>query len=291
MRGKARIGVTLSRNVVLGHKPLDFLARTEAHRVGVDVDKHLHPASAGLAHAAPVLERIAYKGVRRNGGYGLVEVLHLDSCQRHLAHKAVRPILLHGYPVAGAQHVVGRQLYTCHKTEYGVLEYQHQHGSRRAETCQHGSRALVNDYADDEHAAHYERQQIEHLVNALKRTVAQPLVLGGNVVKRMQELAGEQQRHDYKVNVAHLEQHRQHAGRMYKHIRQRDIPDDRRYDAAKRLHHTRMEKVVVPSGLGLLRKTLHCRHHNEAEQGRTNIREQRHGEHRRKRINPYHDVF
>ena len=54
---------------------------TEPYTVHIDIDRTLDAASATLLHTTPVLERVAYKQVRRNGSDGLVEIAHLHRVQ------------------------------------------------------------------------------------------------------------------------------------------------------------------------------------------------------------------
>ena len=254
--------------------------------VGVDVDRQLQSASARLAHAAPVLKRVAHEQIRRYGGDGLVEVLHLDSGERHFPYISVGAILVHGYPVARTQHVVGRKLHAGHKTEDGILENQHDDSSRSAKTGKHGAGTLVDDDAHHEDEAHHNGHEVEHLIDALQRPVAQLLVLAGYLVERMKKLAYKEQRHHHEVDVAGLEQHGQHTAVGSKGKRQQDIPQHGRYDAAEGFHHTVVEQIVVPCGLGALGKLLHCRHDNIAEQRRAEIRNKTYGKQGRERIYP-----
>lgn len=251
--------------------PAKFVSRAEVNGVGVDVDRQLQAASAGLAHAAPVLKRVAHEQIRRYGGYGLVEVLHLDGGERHLSYKSVGAIFGHGYPVARAQHVVGSKLHAGNKSEDGVLEDQHHYGCRGSESGKNGSGALVDDDAHHEDKAHDNRQKIKHLIDALERTVAQLLVLAGYLVERMKKLADEEQRHHNEIYVARLEQHGQHLAAGTEGKGQQGIPYNGRNDAAKGLHDALVEQIVVPRGLGALGELLHGRHDNVAEKGRTHI--------------------
>lgn len=147
--------------------PAKLVGRAEVNGVGVDVDRQLQAAPTSLAHAAPVLKRVANEQIRRYGGYGLVEVLHLDGGERHLFYISVGSILVHGYPVARAQHVVGSKLHAGNKAKDGVLEDQHYYGSRGSESGKDGSGTLVDDDAHHEDEAHDDRQKIEHLIDAL----------------------------------------------------------------------------------------------------------------------------
>ena len=54
---------------------------TEPYTVHIDIDRTLDAASAALLHTTPVLERVAYKQVRRNGSDGLVKIAHLHRVQ------------------------------------------------------------------------------------------------------------------------------------------------------------------------------------------------------------------
>lgn len=251
--------------------PAKFVSRAEVNGVGVDVDRQLQAAPTSLAHTAPVLKRVAHEQIRRYGGYGLVEVLHLDGGERHLSYQSVGSIFGHGYPVARAQHVVGSKLHAGNKAEDGVLEDQHYYGSRGSESGKDGSGTLVDDDAHHEDEAHDDRQKIEHLIDALERTVAQLLMLAGYFVERMEKLADEEQRHYHYIYIAGLEQHGQHLAAGTEGKGQQGIPYNGRDDAAKGLHDAPVEQIVVPCALGALGELLHGRHDNVAEKGRTHI--------------------
>ena len=271
--------------------PAQLFRRTEMNGIGVDVDRQFQAASTSLAHTAPVLKRVANEQIRRYGGYGLVEVLHLDGGERHLSDISVGSILVHGYPVARAQHVVGSKLHAGNKAEDGVLEDQHYYGSRGSESGKNGSGALVDDDAHHEDKAHDDRQKIKHLIDALERTVAQFLVFAGYFIERMEKLADEEQRHYHYIYIAGLEQHGQHLAAGTEGKGQQGIPYNGRNDAAKGLHDTPVEQIVVPRGLGALGELLHGRHDNVAEKGRAHIRYKTYGKHGRERINPRQDTL
>lgn len=268
-----------------------LVRRAEVNGVGVDVDRKFQAAPSSLAHTAPVLKRVADEQIRRYGGYGLVEVLHLDGGERHLSDISVGSILVHGYPVARAQHVVGSKLHAGNKAEDGVLEDQHHYGSRGTESGKDGSGTLVDDDAHHEDEAHDDRQKIEHLIDALERTVAQLLVLAGYLVERMEKLADEEQRHHNEIDVAGLKQHGQHLAAGTEGKWQQGIPYDGRDDAAKGLHDAPVEQIVVPCGLGALGELLHGRHDNITEKGGAHVRYKADGKHGRERISPRHDTL
>lgn len=269
--------------------PAKLVGRAEVNGVGVDVDRQLQAASTSLAHTAPVLKRVANEQIRRYGSYGLVEVLHLDGGERHLFYISVGSILVHGYPVARAQHVVGSKLHAGNKAKDGVLEDQHYYGSRGSESGKDGSGTLVDDDAHHEDEAHDDRQKIEHLIDALERTVAQLLMLAGYFVERMKKLADEEQRHYHYIYIAGLEQHGQHLAAGTEGKGQQGIPYNGRDDAAKGLHDALVEQIVVPRGLGALGELLHGRHDYVTEKGCAHIRYKADGKHGRERINPRED--
>ena len=60
-------------------------------------------------------KRFGYKRVGWYGSNGVIPVAHLDSGKRYIHYNAVSPVFFCSYPVAAVQHIVGSQLYRCHK--------------------------------------------------------------------------------------------------------------------------------------------------------------------------------
>ena len=156
--------------------------RHDGYGVDVDGQRALDAAAAALAHGPPVLERVAHKGVGRDRSDGLVEVLYLDRRERHLGYVSVGAVFAHGDPVARAEHVVCRELHARNKPEDRILEYEHQYGGRGSQTREYGRGVLVDEYADNDDYADGGGDEVDHLVYALQRTVAQRLVLRGDVL-------------------------------------------------------------------------------------------------------------
>ena len=96
--------------------------------------------------------------------------------QRHLRHIAVGAVFGHRDPVPGAQHVVGRELHAGDQPQDAVPENQHDDGRRSAQSREYGRGVLPDEDADNENRPDAYRQQLDHLVNAFQRTVAQRLV-------------------------------------------------------------------------------------------------------------------
>ena len=171
------------------------LGGAEADAVHVDVDGSLDAPAARLLHAAPVLEGVADEGVGRYGGDGVVEVAHLDGVERHLDDRSVGAILLHGDPVARAQHIVGRELYAGDEAEDRVLEDQHEDGRRGAEAGEEGDGRLVDDDADDEDRPDEEERDLQDLDEAFHGLVFQRVLLAVDLVddveRRVQETEGD----------------------------------------------------------------------------------------------------
>lgn len=63
-------------------------------------------SSTGDLHTPPVLERIGNQRIRRNGGNGLVKVLHLDRGQGNFDDIAIGPVFIESDPIADPYHVV-----------------------------------------------------------------------------------------------------------------------------------------------------------------------------------------
>ena len=55
----------------------EHFGSTEAYAGHVDVDASFHPSPAALAHAAPVLERVAHQQVGRYGSDGIIKITNL----------------------------------------------------------------------------------------------------------------------------------------------------------------------------------------------------------------------
>ena len=86
---------------VSGRLVATLIARAETDTCHIDVDRALDTPPGRLGHGAPVLESVAYQGIRRYGRDRIVEVAHLDGIKRDLGHRTVRAILLHRNPIAG----------------------------------------------------------------------------------------------------------------------------------------------------------------------------------------------
>lgn len=69
------------------------------------------------------------------------------------------------YPVTSVEHLVGGELYAGHKSEYGVLEYEHEDGGGGSEGGEYDYRLFTdkNAYADDDaNAVDYESHHLEN---------------------------------------------------------------------------------------------------------------------------------
>lgn len=96
----------------------------KAHAGLVQVDRPLDAAAAGFLHAAIILERVADQAFGRNGGDGLVPVLHLDGMQGDVDDITVGIELWHLDPVTDAHDIAGRDLHAGHQRQQGVLPIQ-----------------------------------------------------------------------------------------------------------------------------------------------------------------------
>jgi len=151
------------------------LRSTETHAAHVYIDRAFHAAPTGLLHSLPVLERVTNQQVRRNSGYGIIEVAHFHGVQGYFYHRTIRTVLWHGNPIAHFQHIVGRKLNTGHKSHNTVFEYQHQDGSRSSESRQQHHRTLINQNTDDDNSPYKEKDDLCRLQKSLQRLV--PILL------------------------------------------------------------------------------------------------------------------
>ena len=255
-------------------EPFRLFRCAEPHRGGVEQDGTFDTPSAAFAHAAPVLERIADQRVRRDRRDRLVEILHLDRGERNFGHVAVGAVFGHRDPVARAQHVVGRKLHAGHQSQDAVPENQHQHGGGGAQPGQDRRGVAADEDADHEDAADGDRQQLDHLVDALKRPVAQCLVFVRNFAERVQKYADEHQRDDDQVDQTPLAEQLQQNGRAVEGQRQEYVPHDRRNEPAGAVHDLVLEKMVVPCRPGPGADFLQCRDDEAAERLRGEVRDE-----------------
>ena len=241
---------------------------TEADGVHVDKKGTLDAPPAVLPHAAPVLIRVAHQGIGRQGGDGLVEVLYLHRRERYFNHVSVGAILAHRNPVAGAQHVVGRKLNAGHQSENAVLEDQHHHRRRSTESGQDGRGVLVDENADHDDNSHQNGDELNHLINAFERAVAQLLMIARKLVERGEEGADQPQRGNDQVDEAGLLQDEQQRRRGGESHRQKQIPDDGRKQPTEGNEQPAIEEGLIPFGLRLGRQPMDKRNEQQAEQAR-----------------------
>ena len=237
----------------LGH----LLVGAERDGAHVDVYGTLDTAAAALLHAAPVLERVAHESIGRYGGDGLVPVAHLDGGEGHLLHIAVGPVLGHGDPVAGAQHVVGRELYACHETHDGVFEHEHEHGGRGSQGGEYVAGILVDEDADHDDEGHADDHDLEHLVDALDGVVLEAVLMAGEVVQGREERAQQLGYDGYEVDEVDLEQEVERGVTVREGQGHEHGDEDGWHQAADILEQGVAEQDIVPSGTGGADEPLH----------------------------------
>ena len=112
----------------VGAQDVDALEAFQQRLVGklngahVDLERAFDAAAAGFAHAAPVFKRVGDQRIGRDGGNGLVPVLHFDRGERDVDHIAVGAAAGHFDPVADHHHIVDRELEAGDQAENGVLK-------------------------------------------------------------------------------------------------------------------------------------------------------------------------
>ena len=252
----------------------DLLCRAAPYGPGIDRYGAFDAPSAAFAHAAPVLERVADQRIGRDRRDRLVEILHLDRRQRDFGHVAVGAVFRHRDPVAGTQHVVGRELHARHQSQDAVAEDEHQDGGRSSESGQDRRGISVDQDADNQYAANADGDEFEHLVDAFQRPVAERFVFVRDFVERVEKRAYEHERGDDQVDERALAEDRQQDGLVGKGYGQQDIPDQRRQQPAEVVHDLVLEQVVVPRHPGLAADLLEGRYDQPAEQHGREPREQ-----------------
>ena len=113
---------------------LNHLRRAVADGVNIDVYGACNASSARFRHAAPIGERVGNQVVSRDGGDGVVPILHFHGGQVDFYDIAVGGT--HHNPVAEAKHVVDGKLQATHESFDDVLENQQndrRHGTQTEE--------------------------------------------------------------------------------------------------------------------------------------------------------------
>ena len=240
--------------VVQQHKRLHvgaFLFAQKTHAVLVQVQRPFDTAATGLTHAAPVLERVADEFFGRDGGDGLVPVLHLHRVQRNVDHVAIGVLLRHLDPVAHPHHVVRADLHTRHQRQQRVLEHQQQHRHHRAQARQQDQRRAVHQRGQDQHCRHCvddDFQQLQIPLDRLAVGVGAALV---HLVGQVQRLAnGQRQRQDDEraADVAH---HQHHLFRQVRHHPHTQPQHQRRYDIGQPGNHLELRVGLAHHVAGL----------------------------------------
>ena len=149
-----------------------FVVFEKTHAGRIDIKLALDAATAGLGHAAPVLERLGDELPRWYGDDSAVEIAHLHRMQRDVDDIAIHAGRGHRDPVAHAQHVVGAELDARDETQDGVLEHQQQHRRHGADARQQQADALVGELGDHQHQRHDPQREVQQLHHALDRALA-----------------------------------------------------------------------------------------------------------------------
>ncbi|MNV04748.1 hypothetical protein D3C71_950550 [compost metagenome] len=166
----------------------------EAHAVLVQVQRALDPAATRFLHAAPVLERLGHQLLGRDGGDGLVEVLHGDGVQGDIDHIAIGVLAGHLDPVAQPHPAIATDLHAGHQRQDGVLEDQHQHRGGRAQAGHQVTQVHAGQGGHDRQPGDDEDDDLGHLQVALDRLVARVGAALVEVVGRIQRVR-DRQRH------------------------------------------------------------------------------------------------
>ncbi|MNE31276.1 hypothetical protein D3C80_1248310 [compost metagenome] len=99
---------------------------------GINTEATLNSPSTRRRHAAPVFKRIRDQRPGGNIADGVIPVAHFDGGQTDIRDRPVCAVFRHFQPVAGLEHIVGRELNTGNKAKNGVFKDQHQHGGHSA---------------------------------------------------------------------------------------------------------------------------------------------------------------
>ncbi|MNS78906.1 hypothetical protein D3C72_1125400 [compost metagenome] len=177
----------------------------EAHAVLVQVQRALDPAATRFLHAAPVLERLGHQLLGRDGGDGLVEVLHGDGMQGDIDDIAVSVLARHLDPVADAHAAIATDLHAGHQRQDGVLEDQHQHRGCRAQAGDQWAQLHPQQGGDDGQARGHEHHDLDHLQVALDRLVACIGLAFVQAVGRIQRMRERHRHGQYRPHDAQLD--------------------------------------------------------------------------------------
>ena len=231
----------------------------KADGAGIDLQRALDAPPARLAHAAPVAVALAHQAPGGDGGDGLVKVLHLHGVQRNVDHVAVSAHLRHLYPVAQAQHVVGRQLHAGGERQDGVLEHQHQHRRHGAQARQHDQGRAVHQHRCGHDGAGQHQHQLAQLHIALdgahlvrRRLVAlfQAVLL---LLHQQRVEHGHQRTHQLDGNEGrgHVRHHGGKGGVQVRHMRHAGLQHQPRQEPPQVVEHVVVEHDFRDPGAGL----------------------------------------
>ena len=224
------------------------LRRAEPDARHVDRHRTHHAAAARELHPAPVLERIGGEQVGRQHDDRIVPVADLHGRKRHLLHRAVRPVLRHGDPVADLQHVVGRELDARHESQDAVAEDQHDDGRRSAQPGQQDRRGLADQDGHDENRTDQQRDALRRLPQSLDGLVlpggARCGDTEGGIEQRVDE--AEDRNDDIGLHEAHHDD--AHAGTLLEHDREHDGQQHGAQNVTGAAQHPDAEQRVVPHG-------------------------------------------
>ena len=218
-------------------------------------------AHSGVRHAAPVLERTGYQRVRREHDDGIVPVLHLDYGERHVDDHAVGYCRRHYNPVADAQHIVARELYAGHESEYRVLENQHQSGGEGTESAKKSHRRLVDEYRHADYGYYNPYDTFRHVHHPLEGMI---LLVGVTVVVVPHETdygVASHAEHDGEIYVDRPAEECKHRRGVVEREREQCENDKRRYDVRALCHNLLIEKLFAEIALAELNNLAHDIHY------------------------------
>ena len=228
-----------------------LLFRTETNRVHIDVDGTLHASSANVEHSSPVLERIIYQCIRRNGSNGLVPIAYLHCGQSYFYHIPIGTIFRHGNPIARSKHVIHGKLDTGHQSLDGILKNQHQDSCPSSQSRQNSRRTLIQQGTYNHNHSDAYHHQFQHLIKSFQRTVFQLFMFTTDGIKRSDEGTNQPHDNNRNVNVADFQYKLQQIRfRRYSQWNQ-SIKHHGRDQMTHIVQHLFIQDIVVPSHLCL----------------------------------------
>ncbi len=236
----------------------------EADGVDVDGEGALDAAAAAFAHPPPVAKGGRDQLIGRDGGDGLVPVLHPHGGQGNIDDIAVGAVLGHLDPVPLPHQIHGGDLHPGHQAENGILEDQQQDSGHSPQPGDEEEGAAVGQLRQDEDEAEQENDQFDRLHQAADGQLLPRRAGAVDVHAGIEQRIEDQKAGQNEIDVVEARQQPEQLIIRRQHQRQTNGKDHRRQQMRDAIDDLVGDHVVVPLDGTLLRCFLDQRHDDAA---------------------------